>query len=79
MNVARLTRRENGMIYPASRTRSFEVDAIMKLADYEDTGLTPERCSELARADGEGRLVVLPCKVGDTVYKVDIQRGVVDK
>ena len=65
-----------------------------RIAAYEDTGLTPERCAEFARADAEGRyivmrdaeqegvarlrelaeadkdgrLVVLPCKVGDTVY-----------
>lgn len=65
-----------------------------RLAAYWDTGLTPERCAEFARADAEGRyivmrdaeqegvarlrelaeadkdgrLVVLPCKVGDTVY-----------
>lgn len=64
------------------------------LRAYEATGLTPERCAEFARADAEGRyivmrdaeqegvarlrelaeadkdgrLVVLPCKVGDTVY-----------
>ena len=64
------------------------------LRAYEDTGLTPERCAEFARADAEGRyivmrdaeqegvarlrelaeadkdgrLVVLPCKVGDTVW-----------
>ena len=65
-----------------------------ELAAYEDTRLTPERCAEFARADAEGRyivmrdakqegvarlrelaeadkdgrVVVLPCKVGDTVY-----------
>lgn len=64
------------------------------LRQYLDTGLTPERCAEFARADAEGRyivmrdaeqegvarlrelaeadkggrLVVLPCKVGDTVW-----------
>ena len=65
--------------------------APMRLADYEDTGLTPaevrsmygewqammsvlnsiggyDRLRELAEADKEGRVVVLPCKVGDTVY-----------
>ena len=31
-------------------------------------GTTPERLRELAEADKDGRLVVLPCKVGDTVY-----------
>lgn len=67
-----------------------------RLAAYEDTGLTPESCAEFARADAEGRyivmrdakqegvarlrelveadkdgrLVVLPCKVGDTVYRL---------
>ena len=64
------------------------------LRAYKTTGLTPERCAEFARADAEGRyivmrdaeqegvarlrelaeadkdgrLVVLPCKVGDTVW-----------
>ena len=66
------------------------------LRKYLDTGLTPERCAEFARADAEGRyiimrdaeqegvarlrelaeadkdgrVVVLPCKVGDTVYTI---------
>ena len=64
------------------------------LRAYKATGLTPERCAEFARADAEGRyivmrdaeqegvarlrelaeadkdgrVVVLPCKVGNTVY-----------
>lgn len=67
-----------------------------RLMQYEDTGLTPERCAEFARADAEGRyivmrdaeqegvarlrelaeadkdgrLVVPPCKVGDTLFRV---------
>lgn len=28
-----------------------------RLKAYEDTGLTPERCAELAEADKEGRLI----------------------
>ena len=69
---------------------------VERLAAYEDTGLTPERCAEFARADAEGRYIVmrdaeqegvarlrelaeadkdgrvevLPCKVGDTAYWV---------
>lgn len=39
-----------------------------RLAAYEDTGLDPERVAELAQAEKDGRLVVLPCKVGDTVW-----------
>ena len=67
-----------------------------QLKAYEDTGLTPERCAEFARADAEGRyivmrdaeqegvarlrelaeadrdgrVVVVPCKVGDKLYRV---------
>lgn len=68
------------------------ISAANRLADYEDTGLTPQevlsmkfewcammdalnsigggytRLRELTEADKGGRLVVLPCKVGDTVY-----------
>lgn len=66
------------------------------LLAYKNTGMTPERCAEFARADAEGRyivmrdaeqagvarlrelaeadkdgrLVVLPCKVGDTVWAI---------
>lgn len=32
-----------------------------------------DRLKELAEADGEGRCVVLPCKIGDKIY--DIQMG----
>lgn len=56
---------------------------IEKLAAYEDTGLTPEEINGLCEmdkrsrmakmlrweeAEADGRLVVLPCKAGDTVY-----------
>ena len=54
-----------------------------RLAAYEDTGLTPEELvglrdnevipehwRELFIAECEGRLIVLPCKVGDTVYMI---------
>lgn len=32
---------------------------VERLAAYEDTGLTPERCAEYAKADREGRYIVL--------------------
>ena len=31
----------------------------VRLAAYEETGLTPERCAEFARADAEGRYIVM--------------------
>lgn len=60
-------------------------DALEKLARYEDTGLEPEEMRELLHdstgplhkklgewidAEQEGRLLVLPCKVGDTVWLI---------
>ena len=68
----------------------FEIAACERLADYEDTGLTPEeikapftedtminlaaqalgvepsRLRELAEADKDGRVIILPCKVYET-------------
>ena len=66
------------------------IDALNRLAEYEDTGLEPEKIvllknivddafsdkpeftehiRELLRAEQDGRLMVLPCKVGDTIYR----------
>lgn len=41
---------------------------IAKLKNYENTGLDPEEIAELAEAKAEGRLVVLPCAIGDKAY-----------
>jgi hypothetical protein len=41
-----------------------------RLAAYEDSGLSPDEVQELAKAKADGRLMVLPCKVGDTVYAI---------
>ena len=40
---------------------------LMRLADLESL-CSYDHLRELAEADKEGRVVVLPCKVGDTVY-----------
>ena len=72
--------------------RNIPEERFLRLAAYEDTGLTPEeidmdheaaetlrqlgrgcdldRLEELAEADKDGRLVVLPCKMGDKLYRV---------
>lgn len=72
------------------------INALNRLAAYEDTGLEPdeaeackvalmgkslteikeiegisvERMKDLAKAEAEGRLLVLPCKVGDRVWLI---------
>lgn len=45
-----------------------EVDAYNRT--LLDMGITLGRFGELVNADKEDRLVVLPCKVGDTIYKL---------
>ena len=42
-------------------------DTMINLA-AQALGMEPSRLRELAEADKDGRVVVLPCKVGDTVY-----------
>lgn len=55
---------------------------LMRLADLESL-CNYTRLRELAEADKDGRLSVLPCKVGDTVYMIerifDIDNGVCDE
>ena len=58
--------------------------AAKHLVDLETLNNTPiSRLVELAEADKDGRVVVLPCKVGDTVYMIerifDIDNGVCDE
>lgn len=43
------------------------------MRDAEQEGVA--RLRELAEADKDGRLVVLPCKVGDTVYLIVTKRA----
>lgn len=107
--MERLTRRINGVVVYVGAKNPYSTGQIPcevepagvremmdRLAAYEDSKLTPERCAEFARADAEGRyivmrdaeqegvarlrelaeadragrLVVLPCKVGDKLYRV---------
>ena len=39
-------------------------------------GVDVDRMKELAEADKDGRLVVLPCEVGDTVYEVTSRKTI---
>lgn len=61
-------------------------DLYGRLKAYEDIAELcggADRLRELAEADKDGRVVVLPCKVGDTVYMIerifDIDNGVCDE
>jgi hypothetical protein len=50
-------------------------EAITSLHAYEDTGLTPEQVQELANAKHDGRLAVLLCGIGDSVFRIFNTRG----
>ena len=72
---------EDGDI-PCEISDAAKREVLKRLAAYEDTGLEPEEVAaamkdgtyaqfqEWNRAHYEGRLVVLPCKVGDTVWEI---------
>lgn len=92
--MERLTYRDKDGFPMMKKRNGFKQGGVERLAAYEDTGLTPERCAEFARADAEGRyivmrdaeqagvarlrelaeadkdgrLVVLPCEVGGTLW-----------
>lgn len=48
---------------------------IIESAFSDDTSKA-ERIRELLKADKEGRLVVLPCKVGDRLYEVTVRKTI---
>jgi hypothetical protein len=68
----------NGVLYAGIRAAAPEEvsDAVVgskllaKSQLVSAFGVAAERLRELAEADKDGRLVVLPCKVGDKLYRV---------
>lgn len=52
---------------PEDYKRALSADIMVRVAAGA-LGVPAERLRELTEADKDGRVVVLPCKVGDTVY-----------
>ncbi len=71
--VERLANYEDSACEPEEVLPKDKADEIalklMRLADLESL-CNYTRLRELAEADKDGRVVVLPCKVGDTVYRI---------
>lgn len=65
--VNRLAAYEETRLEPEDMKKAFNEDATLKLAG-QILGVTPGRLRELAQAEKEGRLVVLPCEIGSPVY-----------
>ena len=64
--VDRLAAYEEIGLEPEDMKKAFNEDATLKLAG-QILGVTPGRLRELAQAEKEGRLVVLPCEIGSPV------------
>ena len=67
--IERLAAYEDTGLYPESVEAlklSMMGKAISEITEFD--GLPIDRLRELAEADKDGRVVVLPCKVGDTVW-----------
>lgn len=74
--MERLTyRTENGeAFYSDNGTEADRLHFIAGMEDILGDTYDLDRLRELLEADREGRSVVLPCKVGDTVYQADTER-----
>ena len=63
----RLAAYEDTGLEPEDLKKAFNETEILKLA-AQALSTTPDHLRDLLQAERDGRLVVLPCKVGDTVY-----------
>ncbi len=68
--IDRLAAYEDTGLEPEDLKKAFNEDSVLKLAG-QCLGMKPDRLCELARAEKDGRLVVLPCKVGGTAWVKD--------
>jgi hypothetical protein len=69
----RLKAYEDTGLTPEEIKAPFTEDTMINLA-AQALGVEPSRLRELTEADKDGRVVVLPCKVGDTVWIVGAVR-----
>ena len=65
----RLAAYEDIGLTPEEIKAPFTEDTMINLA-AQALGVEADRLRELAEADKDGRVVVLPCKVGDTVWRI---------
>ena len=74
----RLKAYEDTGLSPQACAEAREIEETLSGCDYSIS-----RMVELMKADKDGRVLVLPCKVGDTVYMIerffDIDNGVCDE
>ena len=71
--IERLAAYEDTGLTPEEIKAPFTEDTMINLA-AQALGVEPSRLRELAEADKAGHVVVLPCKVGETVYFVNAKQ-----
>ena len=69
VGIDRLAAYEDTGMEPEDLKKAFNETAILKLA-AQALSTTPDHLRDLLQAEQDGRLVVLPCKVGDRVFHV---------
>lgn len=65
----RLKAYEDSGLTPEEIKAPFTEDAMINLA-AQALGVEPSRLRELAVADKDGHVIILPCKVGDTIWRL---------
>ena len=75
MAVKRLGHYEDTGLEPEDLKKAFNETAILKLA-AQALSTTPDHLRDLLQAEQDGRLVVLPCKVGDSIYIPDLEKKI---
>ena len=68
--VERLAAYEDTGLTPEEIKAPFTEDTMINLA-AQAMGVEPSRLREIAEADKDGRVVVLPCKVGKKIYYIN--------
>ena len=67
--VDRLAAYEDTGLTPEEIKAPFTEDTMINLA-AQALGVEPSRLRELAEADRDGRVLILPCKLGTKVYRI---------
>ena len=73
--IDRLASYEDTGVEPEDLKRVFNETASLKLA-AQVLRTTPDHLRDLLQAEQDGRLVVLPCKVGDSIYIPDLEKKI---
>ena len=66
---------EDSGLEPEDLKKAFNETAILKLA-AQALSTTPDHLRDLLQAEQDGRLVALPCKVGDSIYIPDLEKKI---